>query len=45
MDQDHRLELDHDNKEHRHVDHQQLVHHQHPQQNELCTKNIFFRNS
>jgi hypothetical protein len=40
MDQDHQVEVDNDNKELHHVVHQQLVHHQHHQQNELCDKII-----
>jgi len=42
MDQDNQVELHNDNKEHHHVVHQQLVHHQLHQQREFYAKNIYF---
>ncbi len=42
MDQDQQVELHNDNKEHHHVVHQQLVHHQLHQQREFYAKNIYF---
>ena len=42
MDQDQQVELGNDNNGLHHVAHQQLVHHQHHQQKELCAKNIYF---